>query len=78
MFGLSLGHLLILLVVVLLFRAKHIPELAENIGKSITLFKRGWRGESLKGSKPHQERLGVREADAVLPKNRGESGSRKS
>lgn len=78
MFGLSLGHLVILLVVVLFFRARHLPQLAESIGKSITLFRRGLKGEDLKPSDPPRESIGVREPDAVLPSDRKEAGTKKS
>ena len=67
MFGLSLGHLLIILVIVLLVRAKKIPEILGNLSKSATLFKRGLRGENLEPSPPKKERLGVREPDDILP-----------
>lgn len=41
MFGLSLGHILILLVVILLFGAKRIPELGGALGKGLRAFKKG-------------------------------------
>ena len=41
MFGLSVSHLLILLVVILLFGARRLPELGESLGKSINAFKKG-------------------------------------
>lgn len=42
MFGLGTGELIILLVlVVLLFGAKRIPQLGESLGKSIRSFKKG-------------------------------------
>jgi len=45
MFGLSTGHLLILLVVVLLFSAKRLPELGGALGKGLRAFKKGLDGE---------------------------------
>ncbi|MCM2280174.1 MAG: twin-arginine translocase TatA/TatE family subunit [Oligoflexia bacterium] len=45
MFGLSLGHLLILGVVVLLFGSKRLPELGSALGKGIGAFKRGLEGK---------------------------------
>lgn len=45
MFGLSLGHLLILAVVVLLFGAKRLPELGSALGKGMRAFKTGLSGE---------------------------------
>ncbi|MGE0616349.1 MAG: twin-arginine translocase TatA/TatE family subunit [Bacteriovoracia bacterium] len=44
MFGLSLGHLLILLVVILLFGAKRLPELGGALGKGLRAFKKGLDG----------------------------------
>ncbi|MBL7716766.1 MAG: twin-arginine translocase TatA/TatE family subunit [Bdellovibrionales bacterium] len=41
MFGLSVGHLLIVLVVVLLFGSKRLPELGSSMGKFLHGFKKG-------------------------------------
>ena len=46
MFGLSLGHLLILLVVVLLFGHRRLPELGSALGKGLNAFKKGLEGKS--------------------------------
>jgi sec-independent protein translocase protein TatA len=45
MFGLSLGHLIILSVVVLLFGNRRLPELGHALGKGIGAFKRGLEGK---------------------------------
>ena len=45
MFGLSLGHLLILLVIVLLFGYRRLPELGHALGKGIGAFKKGLEGK---------------------------------
>ena len=46
MFGLSFGHLMILLVVVLLFGgARRLPELGSALGKGMRSFKKGLEGE---------------------------------
>jgi sec-independent protein translocase protein TatA len=45
MFGFSLGHLIILLVVVLLFGAKKLPELGSALGKGMNAFKKGLEGQ---------------------------------
>ena len=45
MFGLSLGHLLVLLVVVLLFGSRRLPELGASLGKGLRAFKQGMEGE---------------------------------
>ena len=46
MFGLSLGHLLILLVIVLLFGYRRLPELGHALGKGIGAFKTGLDGKA--------------------------------
>lgn len=45
MFGLSLGHLIIVAVVVLLFGSKRLPELGSALGKGMKAFKKGIEGE---------------------------------
>ncbi|MCM2322615.1 MAG: twin-arginine translocase TatA/TatE family subunit [Oligoflexia bacterium] len=45
MFGLSLGHLIILLVVILLFGSKRLPELGHALGRGLGAFKRGLEGK---------------------------------
>lgn len=47
MFGLSLGHLIVLGIVVLLFGSRRLPELGEALGKGIGSFKRGLEGRDL-------------------------------
>jgi sec-independent protein translocase protein TatA len=46
MFGFSLGHLLIVLIIVLLFNVKKLPELGSALGKGILGFKKGIEGKS--------------------------------
>lgn len=45
MFGLSLGHILVLTVVVLLFGHKRLPELGHALGKGMGAFKKGLEGK---------------------------------
>jgi sec-independent protein translocase protein TatA len=46
MFGMEIPELLLVLaVVVILFGAKRLPEVAANFGKSIKAFKQGLKGE---------------------------------
>ena len=45
MFGLSMGHLLIVFFVVLLFGARRLPELGGALGKGVRAFKKGLDGE---------------------------------
>ena len=45
MFRLSLGHLLILVVVILLFGARRLPELGGALGKGLRAFKSGLEGK---------------------------------
>ncbi len=44
MFGLSLGHLLVLAVVILLFGARRLPELGSALGRGLHAFKKGLEG----------------------------------
>ena len=46
MFGFSLGHMLILLVIVLLFNARRLPELGSALGKGMSAFKKELEGKS--------------------------------
>jgi sec-independent protein translocase protein TatA len=46
MFGLSLGHILIVAVVVLLFGHRRLPELGHALGKGVSAFKRGLEGKN--------------------------------
>ncbi len=55
MFGLSLGHLIILLVVVLLFGHRRLPELGSALGKGLHAFKKGLEGPSDSPSKPEDQ-----------------------
>lgn len=57
MFGLSLGHLIILLVVVLLFGSRKLPELGSALGKGIFAFKKGLEGKDDKDKDDDQKKL---------------------
>ncbi len=46
MFGLSLGHLLIVLFVVLLFGHRRLPELGGALGRGLSAFKKGLEGKN--------------------------------
>ncbi|RZA05074.1 MAG: twin-arginine translocase TatA/TatE family subunit [Proteobacteria bacterium] len=73
MFGLSLGHMVVVGVVVLLFGSRRLPELGGALGRGMHAFKKGLSGEEdLPPSVGHREELGARNPDAVLP-----SGERK-
>jgi sec-independent protein translocase protein TatA len=52
MFGLSLGHLLILAVVVLLFGSRKLPELGSALGKGVSAFKKGLEGKDSDDNEP--------------------------
>lgn len=74
MFGLSLGHIVILAVVVLLFGSRRLPELGSALGKGMNAFKKGLAGEEdLDTSAGHRIADGARDPDAILPadKNKG-------
>ena len=45
MFGFSIGHLLILLFVLILFNAKRLPELGSALGRGMNAFKKGLEGK---------------------------------
>ena len=45
MFGLSMGHLLIVAVVILLFGHRRLPELGHALGRGIGAFKKGLEGK---------------------------------
>lgn len=49
MFGLSLGHLIILAVVVLLFGHRRLPELGSALGQGMAAFKKGLEGKDQTG-----------------------------
>lgn len=67
MFGLSLGHLLILAVVVLLFGSRRLPELGSALGKGMHAFKKGLSGEEdLASSEGHKPVDGPRSPDAII------------
>ena len=55
MFGLSLGHLLILGVVVLLFGHRKLPELGSALGKGVSAFKRGLEGKDSDSNDPENK-----------------------
>lgn len=57
MFGLSLGHILILLLIVLLFGAKRLPELGGALGKGLRSFKKGLEGGEEEDERRRKERL---------------------
>lgn len=52
MFGLGMGELVvILLIVVLMFGSKKLPQLGSSLGESIKNFKKGMKGEDDKDKK---------------------------
>ena len=58
MFGLSGGHLLIILIVVILFGNRRLPELGSALGKGIGAFKKGLEGKTDdKDNTDHRNRL---------------------
>lgn len=67
MFGLSLGHLIIVAVVVLLFGSRRLPELGSALGKGMNAFKKGLSGEEdLRSSEGHKSVQGPRDPDAII------------
>jgi sec-independent protein translocase protein TatA len=62
MFGLGYQELMIILVIVLLlFGAQKLPELARGLGKSMSEFKKGQAGDepTAKAEKPTEEKKGA-------------------
>ena len=51
MMGLSLGHLMMLSVIVLLFGGKKIPEVAQGLGKGLYEFRVALKGPESPGDK---------------------------
>ncbi len=47
MFGLSLGHIIILGIVVLLFGSRRLPELGSSLGKGMRGFKEAMEGKGV-------------------------------
>ena len=56
MFGFSLGHLLIVLIIVLLFNARRLPELGSALGKGMHAFKKGLEGKTEDDQLPPKDR----------------------
>jgi sec-independent protein translocase protein TatA len=56
MFGLSLGHLLILTFVVLLFGHRRLPELGGALGRGLSAFKKGLEGKDKDDKKIDDDR----------------------
>jgi TatA/E family protein of Tat protein translocase len=57
MFGLSLGHLIIVTVVILLFGHRRLPELGFALGRGLGAFKKGLEGKDTEEI-PHKEKGG--------------------
>ena len=51
--------MIILVIVLLLFGAQKLPELARGLGKSMSEFKKGQNEARLKAEKPHEEKKGA-------------------
>jgi sec-independent protein translocase protein TatA len=67
MFGLSLGHMLIIGVVVMLFGGRRLPELGSALGRGMNAFKKGLAGEEdLPVSLGHDEE-GVKDPEVLPP-----------
>jgi len=62
MFGFSLGHMLILLVVVLLFNARRLPELGSALGRGPRAFNKGIEGKSNDNDATHPKYPGSKDA----------------
>ena len=57
MFGIGQTELIVFLVIVLvLFGGSRIPSIARSLGKSITEFKKGVRGDDEETGEPHESK----------------------
>lgn len=57
MFGLGMPEMIVILVIILvLFGAKRLPQLGEGLGKSIRSFKKAMKDGSDREASPGQER----------------------
>ncbi len=57
MFGLSLGHLIILSIVILLFGHRRLPELGHALGRGLGAFKRGLEGKEVANSSEKSDQI---------------------
>jgi sec-independent protein translocase protein TatA len=57
MFGLSLGHLIVLSIIVLLFGHRRLPELGHALGKGLGAFKKGLEGHDHDDDQTTQKQL---------------------
>jgi sec-independent protein translocase protein TatA len=56
MFGLGIGELIVILVILLLmFGSKKLPQLGESMGKAINSFKKGLKEGSEEKNRDHQD-----------------------
>lgn len=58
MMGFSLGHLVVVLIIVLLFGGRRLPELGGALGKGLRSFKRGIEGKLDDEDEPKQRVTG--------------------
>ena len=66
MFGISGEHLLVLLVILLFFGPRRLPELGNSIGRTMRNFKRAMNGDDDKpGELPRRENSETPEAEKV-------------
>jgi sec-independent protein translocase protein TatA len=77
--GISWGHILIiLLIVLLLFGANRIPELARSFGKGVREFKKGLEGLDEVEEEPVKKKAAARKSTAVKKSTSGKAAAVKN
>ncbi|MBP9837289.1 MAG: twin-arginine translocase TatA/TatE family subunit [Proteobacteria bacterium] len=57
MFGLGIGEILVILIVILLFGAKRLPDLGSSLGIGIKNFKKGFKEDPSIDVTPDKEKI---------------------
>jgi len=74
MYGLSIGHLVILFLVLLLFGPRRIPEIGRALGEGIGALKRTLEGRSQDAERPEKTSFAAYSGAGEGEEDRGASG----